>query len=211
MSVIANDKEFLWVEKYRPRTIDACILPDRMRSYFSSMVEPGTELQNSLLVGSPGCGKTTVAKALCNELGLDVLVINCSESGNIDTLRTTIRGFASTMSFSSPYKVVILDEADGLNACFGEEQKVRVVENDKIVLRTMKELENTEFKTLTFDFETNDLIVTDATCFSVGEEELFKVTLEDGSEIICTENHPFFNSDGTETTIASGEIFDVAG
>ncbi len=73
------------------------------------MVESG-ELQNLLLSGGAGCGKTTVAKALCNEIGADWMMINCSEDGNIDTLRTTIRNFASTVSFSGAKKVVILDE-----------------------------------------------------------------------------------------------------
>jgi DNA polymerase III delta prime subunit len=111
---MADREEFLWVEKYRPQKIADCILPDRLKDYFISMVEKG-ELQNMLLVGGPGTGKTTVARALCNELGLDYLMINASENGNIDTLRTTIRSFASTMSFTSSYKVVILDEADYLN------------------------------------------------------------------------------------------------
>lgn len=110
-----NREEFLWVEKYRPSRIADCVLPPRMKDYFTEMVKGG-ELQNMLLVGAPGTGKTTVARALCNELGLDYLMVNASENGNIDTLRTTIRSFASTMSFIGAYKVVILDEADYLNA-----------------------------------------------------------------------------------------------
>lgn len=112
---MSDREEFLWVEKYRPKVISDCVLPERMKEYFTEMVKKG-ELQNMLLVGGPGTGKTTVARALCNELSLDYLMINASENGNIDVLRTTIRGFASTMSFTSSYKVVILDEADYLNA-----------------------------------------------------------------------------------------------
>jgi DNA polymerase III delta prime subunit len=108
-------EEFLWVEKYRPRTIEDCILPPSIKTYFQDMVDKGS-LQNMLLVGSPGTGKTTVAKALCNELNVDYLVINASENGNIDTLRTTIRSFASSVSLQQDFKVVILDEADYLNA-----------------------------------------------------------------------------------------------
>lgn len=107
-------KDFLWVEKYRPKTISETILPNRLKDVFRKMVETG-ELQNMLFTGSAGLGKTTVAKALCNELGLDYIVINGSEEGNIDTLRGKIRQFASTVSFSGGYKVVILDEADYLN------------------------------------------------------------------------------------------------
>ncbi len=106
--------EFLWVEKYRPKTIDECILPEKLKNTFNKLVESG-ELQNMLFTGSAGLGKTTVAKALCNMLDLDYIVINGSEEGNIDTLRGKIKQFASTVSLQGGYKVVILDEADYLN------------------------------------------------------------------------------------------------
>lgn len=107
--------EFLWVESYRPKNISDCILPPRLKEYFQVQVDAG-ELQNMLLVGGPGTGKTTVAKALCNELGIDVYFLNASKDGNIDTLRTKIQSFASTMSFKDGHKCVILDEADYLTA-----------------------------------------------------------------------------------------------
>ena len=107
--------DFLWVEKYRPSTISQAILPAQLNKTFSEIVSGG-ELPNMLFTGTAGVGKTTVAKALCNELGLDWIIINGSESGNIDTLRTKIRHFASTVSLQGGYKVVILDEADYLNA-----------------------------------------------------------------------------------------------
>jgi len=106
--------EFLWVEKYRPSRISETILPPRLKETFQSMVDTG-ELPNMLFTGTAGLGKTTVAKALCNELGLDYILINGSEEGNIDTLRTKIKQFASTVSLQGGYKVVILDEADYLN------------------------------------------------------------------------------------------------
>lgn len=107
-------EEFLWFEKYRPATINDCILPSRLKDMFSNSLASG-ELQNMLFSGTAGIGKTTVAKALCNELGLDYLVINGSEEGNIDTLRGKIKQFASSVSLQGGYKVVILDEADYLN------------------------------------------------------------------------------------------------
>ena len=107
-------QEFLWVEKYRPQTINNCILPKNIKSTFEDIVNGG-ELHNMLLSGTPGTGKTTIAKALCNELGLDYLLINGSEESGIDTLRTKIKQFASSISLSGGYKVVILDEADYLN------------------------------------------------------------------------------------------------
>ena len=109
-------ENFLWVEKYRPKTIEECVLPMSLKSTFSDMVAKG-EPQNLLFSGSAGVGKTTVAKALCNEMGSDWILINCSEEGNIDTLRTKIRQFASTVSLSGDVKkVVILDEFDYSNA-----------------------------------------------------------------------------------------------
>ena len=94
-----NKNEFLWVEKYRPPRIDDCILPPELKSTFEDIVNGG-ELHNMLLTGTPGTGKTTVAKALCNELNLDYLLINGSEESGIDTLRTKIKQFASTVSLT---------------------------------------------------------------------------------------------------------------
>ena len=109
-----DTNEFLWVERYRPHNIDECILPDSIGGTFKSIVESG-DLPNMIFSGSPGVGKTTVARALCEELELDHIVINGSEDGNIDTLRGRIRQFASTVSLQGGLKVVILDEADYLN------------------------------------------------------------------------------------------------
>lgn len=106
--------DFLWVEKYRPQTVSDCILPESLKKTFSDIVATG-EIPNMLFTGTAGLGKTTVAKAICNELDLDYIMINGSEDGNIDTLRNKIRRFASSVSLSGGYKVVILDEADYLN------------------------------------------------------------------------------------------------
>lgn len=105
---------FLWVEKYRPRKIDDCILPAQQKAFFKDMLLKG-EIQNLLLCGTAGTGKTTVARALCDELKTDYLIINGSEESGIDVLRTKIKQFASTVSFTGNVKVVILDEADYLN------------------------------------------------------------------------------------------------
>ncbi len=110
-----SQDHFLWVEKYRPKTIDDCVLPEATKSTFKKFLKQG-EVPNLLLCGTAGTGKTTVARALCEELGCDYIVINGSDEGRqIDTLRTKIKQFASAFSFESKTKVVIIDEADYLN------------------------------------------------------------------------------------------------
>ena len=109
---MSND--FIWVEKYRPQTIEDCILPQNVKKTFQDFLDKG-EVPNLLLSGPPGCGKTTVAKALCHELGVDVYVINGSDEGRfLDTVRNNAKNFASTVSLSSTakHKVIIIDEAD---------------------------------------------------------------------------------------------------
>lgn len=108
-------EQYLWVEKYRPQTIEECILPDSLKKTFREFIDSG-ELPNFLFCGGAGVGKTTVAKALCNEVGAEYLFINGSEESGIDILRNKIKNFASSVSLTDSKKVVILDEADYLNA-----------------------------------------------------------------------------------------------
>ena len=109
-----QSEHFLWVERYRPKKIEDCILPQDLKDTFQDFVNKG-ELPNMLLCGSAGTGKTTIARALCEELGCDYIIINSSLENGIDTLRTKIANFCSTVSFSGGTKVVILDEFDHAN------------------------------------------------------------------------------------------------
>jgi DNA polymerase III delta prime subunit len=108
-------EDFLWVEKYRPKTIADCILPVDLKNTFQQFVDQ-QNIPNLILSGTAGVGKTTVAKAMLEQLGCDYIVINGSMNGNIDTLRNEIQNFASSVSFTGGRKYVILDEADYLNA-----------------------------------------------------------------------------------------------
>jgi DNA polymerase III delta prime subunit len=108
-------EEFLWCEKYRPKTVADTILPEDLKKVFQQFVDQ-KNIPNLILSGTAGVGKTTVAKAMCEELGCDYIVINGSMNGNIDTLRNDIARFASSVSLAGGRKMVILDEADYLNA-----------------------------------------------------------------------------------------------
>ena len=108
-------EEFLWVEKYRPHKIADCVLPDNLKTTFQKFVDDGN-IPNLLLSGTAGVGKTTVARAMLDEIDADYIIINGSMNGNIDTLRNDIRNFAATVSFGGGRKYVILDESDYLNA-----------------------------------------------------------------------------------------------
>jgi DNA polymerase III delta prime subunit len=104
----------LWVEKYRPKTIEDCVLPDRLKSVFSEFVKSG-EIPHLILAGTAGTGKTTVARALCEQLGMDYLFLNGSDENGIDTFRMKIKGYASSLSLTGDKKAIIIDEADYLN------------------------------------------------------------------------------------------------
>jgi DNA polymerase III delta prime subunit len=113
---MSGREQYLWVEKYRPQKIDDCVLPESLKNTFKEFISSG-ELPNFLFCGTAGTGKTTAAKALCNEVGAEYILINGSDEGRkIDTLRTTITSFAAAVSLDNRKRVVIIDEADYMNA-----------------------------------------------------------------------------------------------
>ena len=111
---VIMSEQMLWVEKYRPKTIEECILPESIKSTFQEYVNK-KQIPNLLLSGTAGVGKTTIAKALCEEVGCDYIVINGSDESGIDTFRTKIKNYASSVSLMGGRKVIIIDEADYLN------------------------------------------------------------------------------------------------
>jgi len=175
---------------------------------FKEFVAQG-EIPNMLLAGTSGVGKTTVARALCEELGCDYMVINGSEESGIDVLRTKIKNFASTVSFSGKTKVVILDEADYLN-CFAGNQKIRIWDeaSNSIKLESILDLVGKEVQVLSYNFATKCIEIVHAFIpESKSNEEVFEVTFEDGTIMYCTKDHPFFDCDGKENKISDGELF----
>ena len=108
-------EQMLWCEKYRPEKISDCVLPESIKSTFQEFANQG-KIPNLLIAGSAGVGKTTIAKALCKEVGCDYIVINGSDESGIDVLRGKIKNYASSVSLSGGRKVIIIDEADYLNA-----------------------------------------------------------------------------------------------
>jgi DNA polymerase III delta prime subunit len=199
---MSNNTEFLWVEKYRPQTIDDCILPPDLKKTLNALVKGG-QLPNLLFTGTAGLGKTTVAKALCNMLNLDYILINGSEESGIDVLRNKIKQFASTVSLSGGYKVVILDEADYLN-CFDGTQLIQFSTSDSdvdIKIDTINNLLGTEFFARSVNPVTLEECLTPAYVIEKGEAEVFEVKFDDGSVMKCTEDHVFFDENGNECKI----------
>lgn len=203
MDIIEN---MLWVEKYRPRTIDDCILPKNLKKLFKEYVSKG-EIPNLLLNGRAGVGKTTVAKALCNEIGCDFLFINGSDESGIDTFRTKIKTYASSLSLGGKKKVIIIDEAEYLN-CFGENETVRVGTVDNYTNVPLKDLKvGREYPIISFNMKTGELENDIGHIVSDTEKELYEVELEDGTKMLVTEDHPFIVEDSgeyVEKSIADG-------
>jgi DNA polymerase III delta prime subunit len=113
--IVKAEKQFLWVEAYRPKTVEDCVLPDRLKIPFKEYVI-SKNIPNLMLTGSAGVGKTTIAKALCEEVGCDYIVLNGSSKFGVDAVHTTVAEYASTVSLSGGRKVIIIDEADGMTA-----------------------------------------------------------------------------------------------
>ena len=170
-----SKSEFLWVEKYRPQTIEDCILPKSLKKTFQQTVDTG-EVHNMLLTGSSGLGKTTVARALCNQLNLDYIIINASEESGIDVLRSKIKQFASSVSLNGGTKVVILDEADYLNAQSTQPALRGFIEEFSANCRFI----------LTCNFKNRIIEPLHSRCSVIEAKPYFPIVLLTGSQLILT-------------------------
>lgn len=180
-----NDDKLMWVERYQPNNIDECILPQRIKDSLLKMGESGN-IQNYAAVGLQGSGKTSSAKALCNHVDVDYLLINMSNESGVDTVRSKIVNYASTLSFSSKYKTIILDE------CLEENEKVRIGTVDKWKGIALKDLKHgVVYPVVSFNMETGIFENDSGSIISDKEDDVFLLIMESGREIKVNAKHPF--------------------
>lgn len=187
--MIINDKEFIWVEKYRPQCVDDLILPIKIKQKLKSFVK---EPCNILLASTtPGTGKTSVANAIIKESKCEALFLNASLERGIDTLRGKIYQFASTQSYDGSTKIVVLDE------CLEENEYITLLdENDKEYFLKLKDFDrNKKYKCKSFNLKTGKVEKDICKTISDKIDEIYEVELEDGRKIKVTKNHPFIIKD----------------
>jgi len=155
-------------------------------------------LPHLLFIGSPGVGKTACSYVLAKELGVPLVELNASDERGIDTIREKIK----TLLFTSGARVILLDEADSL--CLHPDTMIFV--NDE--RKRIKEVVNQKFRTLSYDFQKKEIVESDARCIDSGKNFLYRVVLDDGREIICSENQPFFTKNGENKKLRELKIGD---
>ena len=192
----------VWVERFKPNNLDECILPKRIKDQFQQMVDSGN-IQNYAAIGSAGSGKTSSAVAMCKQLGLEHIIINMSSESGIDTVRSKIVNFASGVSFSSRYKVIIMDE------CLEENEKVRVGTLDNWKGIPLKDLQfGIDYPIVSFNMETKCFENDNGRLISDKIDDIYEVELKDGSKILLNDKHPFIvediNGNIIEKTISDG-------
>lgn len=184
-----NENEFIWVEKYRPQTINDILLPESVKAIFKGYID-SNEIPNLLLTStSPGLGKTSIAKILVKDTNADMMFLNGNLDTGVDIMRSRVIDFCSGASFDESPRVVLIDE------CLEENERIKTP-SGSIALKEIKEGEFIECYSL--NRNTGNIEIDKASVISSKQEEIFEVTMDDGRVIKVTENHPFIckNSDG---------------
>ena len=197
----------VFAEYYRPKTIDECILPENTKKMIKDAVASGN-IPHFVFAGSAGIGKTSLARAICNEINADLLYINASLETSIDVIRTKVVGFSSAVSFDGNMKVILMDE------CLHEDEKVRIGSVDSWEAIALKDLKrDTTYPIVSFNMETGEYENDSGNIISDREDELFEVTLSSGEKILANSKHPFIclvDGKFVERTIEQGLVgFDV--
>jgi len=202
-----NEKEFLLVEKYRPKNINDIIINEELRVLVKSWIQ-SSEIPNILLSSkAPGLGKTSLAHTIIQELQTEALFVNASMYPNIDILRNKIKGFASTASFDGRAKIVVLDEADSLN-CLEENEEILLASGDYVKLKDLTE--GSKYDVISFNTKTEKFEKDYATLVDSRIDEIYEIEMEDGSKIKVNKTHPFMvvDKDNNITTRTIEEGFD---
>ena len=194
--------DMLWCQKYRPRTIEDTILPEKTKKSFQAYIDKN-EIPNLLLFGPQGTGKTTTAIAMLEQLNCDYIVINGSLNGGIDTLRHEITNFASAVSFSGGKKYVIIDE------CLDENTLVHVIRNGIVSKIPIKDLDDKNDLVKSFNIKEEKVEWLPFSLMDKGERETLEIEFEDGSIAICTPEHKWFIEDknGKKIVVKAKDLY----
>ena len=185
-------QNIIWTELFRPTKLDDLILEDK--ALIIKYLENPKAVPSFLFYSSkPGTGKTSTAKIIAKHLGSDLLMINSSDERGIDMIREKVKLFAGSMSTKEGVKrCIFLDEIDGL--CLDENTNILVYQENILKSISIKELDQKDILVVGYDNESGKLVLTDAFVFNSGEKEMFEIELENGTKIIASEEHPYFQS-----------------